>query len=311
MQQVALLTLENVLSLLIFMGIGYLLRRSGKLPIQTSATLSSLITTIFLPAYILRSLNQSFTIEKIGSNMKLFGLGCLLVLLVIGLSILLAKLLAKSDFEDRSLRYSFAFANIGYFGYPLIESVFGTEMMGNMIIYCIPLNIAISTYGYLLFSRDERITVKRVLTIPTVIGIMIGCVLGLSGIQLPGVIEGVLSGAGNCMSPASMLLTGFVLGNFPLKKLFSGAKGYLISAIRLVGIPLVFGIGMVLCGVTGVYLMIPLLSFALPLGLNAVVFPESFGIDASDNARTCFISYVLAIVVLPLTFSVICYLAGF
>lgn len=311
MQQVALLTLENVLSLLIFMGIGYLLRRSKKLPQQTAAVLSSLVTNLFLPAYIIQSLSQNFTIGKLSASMKLFGLGCLLVLLVIGLAILLAKLLAKSEFEDKSLRYSFAFANIGYFGYPLIGSVFGTEMMGNMIIYCIPLNIAISTYGYLLFSKENRISIKQILTIPTVIGIMIGCVLGLSGIQLPRLVDGVLAGAGNCMSPSSMLLTGFVLGKFPLGKLFSGAKGYLVSVIRLVGIPLVVCVGLMLCGVTGIYLLISVLSFALPLGLNAVVFPESFGIDASDNAKMCFISYLLAIVVLPLTFSLISYLAGF
>ena len=53
----------------------------------------------------------------------------------------------------------------------------------------------------------------------------------------------------------------------------------------------------------------PLLMLALPLGLNLVVYPESFGYDATDNARMCFVSYLLCLVILPVTFAVINYLA--
>ena len=43
----------------------------------------------------------------------------------------------------------------------------------------------------------------------------------------------------------------------------------------------------------------------LPLGLNLVVYPESLGYEkeAADNAKLCFISYVLALAVLPCLFA--------
>lgn len=311
MLDIGLLTLENVASLLIYMAIGYILRRSGKLPSQTSAVLSTLTTTIFLPAYTIQNLSQSFTVDKLGANLSLFGLGSLFILLAIVVGLILAKLLGRTDFEKKTYRYAFTFPNYGYFGYPVIEGVFGSSMLAKMLIFCIPVSIATSTYGYFLFSKEKRITLKQILTTPTVIAIIVGCGLGLSGLQLPKLLSKFLSGTGSCMSPTSMLLGGFVLGKFPLRKLLSGVRGYWLSAIRLLGIPLLFGIILMLCGASGTYLMLPVLVFALPLGMNMVVFPESYGIDASDNARTCFVSYLLAVVILPLTFSLIFHLAGF
>ena len=144
---------------------------------------------------------------------------------------------------------------------------------------------------------------------PLTVGVIIGMALGLSGLPMPGFIEDVLVGAGNCMSPAAMLLAGFVLGAFPLGKLFSGIKSYWLSFIRLVGIPAVFFAGLWLCGARDIWLLMPLTVFAMPLGLNLVVYPESQGIDAGDNARMCCVSYIMAIAVLPLVFGLLAKLA--
>ena len=78
---------------------------------------------------------------------------------------------------------------------------------------------------------------------------------------------------------------------------------------RLV-IPGIFGIVMYLIGLRGIYLLIPLLVLSMPIGVNIVVFPESCGIDARDNAKTVFLSYILAAGILPLTFSLISHLSG-
>ena len=102
-----------------------------------------------------------------------------------------------------------------------------------------------------------------------------------------------------------MLLGGFMLGKFPLKKLFSGVRPYYLTAIRMLGIPAVLGGALYLCGVRGDYLFWPLVLACLPLGLNLVVYPESLGYEkeAADNAKLCFISYVLALAVLPCLFA--------
>ena len=83
----------------------------------------------------------------------------------------------------------------------------------------------------------------------------------------------------------------------------------MLSAIRLVGIPMLFLGGLLLCGAKDVWLLLPMTVVAMPLGLNLVVYPESMGMDASDNARSCCISYLMSIVFLPLIFALLSRLA--
>ena len=305
MSGVFLTTISKVSALLIFIGAGYLLRRSEKLPENSGRVLSLLTTLIFGPAYTIKNLSGSLTMEKIGSQVVLIGYGAVIVLATIGLAYGLARLLARDDFERRSCIYAFSIPNFGYFGYPLVEGVFGTEVLGQLMIFCLPMTIACNTFGYLLFVKDGRLTLKDILKMPVVVSVFLGALIGLSGWRLPQVLNDVLVGAGNCMSPASMLLAGFVLGGFPLGELLKGARSYWMSAIRLVGIPLLTGAVLLALGVRGMYLALPVMILAMPLGLNLVVFPESRGIDASQNAKMCFICNLLTILVLPVIFALL------
>lgn len=298
-------TVSKVAMLLIFIGLGYLLRRTKKLPEDAGRVLSLLTTLIFSPAYTIKNLSSSLTLEKIGDQLVMIGYGLVFVLAVIGLAYVLAKPLARNDFERRSYIYAFSIPNYGYFGYPLVEGVFGSAVLGQLMVFGLPLSIACNTFGYLLFAKDGKLTLKKILTTPLILAVILGCVIGLSGLKLPGLVSDVLSGAAACMSPASMLLAGFVLGGFPLKDLFKGKRSWLMSALRLLGLPALFGGVLWLLGMRGMWLALPVMILSMPLGLNLVVFPESQGIDASDNAKMCFVCNLLTIVVLPITFSLL------
>ena len=192
----------------------------------------------------------------------------------------------------------------------MVEGVFGSALLADFIIFALPTSIACSSYGYVLFQKEKNYKWTNVLKIPLVWGSVIGAIIGLSGITLPAVLSNVLTSAGNCMSPCSMLLAGFMLGKFPLKKLFNGIRPYYLTAIRMLGIPLLFGAVLMLCGVRGMYLFCPLVLVCLPLGLNLVVYPESYGYEkeSGDNAKLCFISYLLELIILPFIFAFLTWL---
>jgi len=304
MLEVAQLTVAKVAMLLCFVAAGYLLRVSGKLSENAGKILSALSAMIFCPAYNLRNLWLNFTVSKITENALILGYGLLITLLFIGLALLLARVLGKPGLERRSLAYAFSIPNYGYFGYPVIEGVFGSAVLSQVLVFVIPLSIATNTYGYLLFTPNGKITWKRLCN-PLILAVVLGIALGLSGIPMPGFIEDALVGAGNCMSPVAMLLAGFVLGAFPLKKLLVGWRGYWVSAIRLLLIPAVFFAGLWICGLRDIWMLLPMTVAAMPLGLNLVVYPESMGMDASENAKMCCVSYLMAIAVLPVLFALL------
>ncbi|MBQ3529412.1 MAG: AEC family transporter [Oscillospiraceae bacterium] len=310
MLDVFLLTLNKVVTLLIYIAIGYYLRRKHLLPEQAGRMLSLLCVMLFSPAYSILNISKSMQPEVLLKNALLVGWGVLFIVVAIIIGRVLAKPLSRSPMENSSLTYAFTFPNYGYFGYPVIEGVFGQAGLGNFMIFAIPSSLMCYSYGYVLFRKEEGYSIKKLLKAPLVVSLIIGIVIGLSGIKLPGIITGVLDGAGKCMSPCSMLLAGFMLGKFPLKQLFSGVRPYLLTAIRMLGIPAALGIVMYLCGVRGDYLFWPLIFVSLPLGLNLVVYPESLGYEkeAADNAKLCFVSYVLALVILPCVFAFLQYI---
>jgi predicted permease len=103
----------------------------------------------------------------------------------------------------------------------------------------------------------------------------------------------------------AMLLVGFVLGSFPFRELFRSTAAYVVSAIRLVLIPSLFGIPLWLLGQRGDSLILPLVMTALPVGMNVVVFTEANGIDNKEYSRICFISCMMAAFIIPIAFSLI------
>lgn len=306
------LTFSKVGMLLIFIGIGYFLRWHHDLPDDAGHVLSLLCTLVFSPAYSITNQAKNFTRDVLGEKALLIGYGIIFVLVAIALSYLLSRPFAKDKIQRNSLVYAFAIPNYGYFGYPVIEGVFGNAVLADVMVFLIPMSLATSSFGYWLFVGDGKVPIKKILLTPMVISLVIGITIGLSGVTLPPFMDSALKGLGNCMSPCSMLLAGFMLGKFPLKDLLRGWRPYVYSTIRLIGIPLIFGLILIACGMQGEFLMMPLLVAGIPLGLNLVVYPESQGYEkqASDNAKLCFVSYLLALLVLPCTFAIITKLLG-
>ena len=309
MFEVFSLTLGKVAMLLVFIGIGYFMRRHHDLPDDAGHVLSLLCTLLFSPAYSIINISKSFTREVLGQNALLICYGVLFVIVAFAFSMVLSKPFANSRMERNSLIYAFSIPNYGYFGYPVIEGVFGQAVLADVMIFLIPLSLATNSLGYALFVGDKRIPWKKIFLSPLFICLAIGMALGLSGIKLPVFLDSALNAAGNCMSPCAMLLAGFMMGKFPLKNLLTGWRPYVYSLIRLVAIPVIFGVLLLLCGMKGQYLMLPLLVAGIPLGLNLVVYPESQGHEkqASENAKLCFVSYILALVILPCTFAILTY----
>lgn len=316
-------TLQQVAVLLIFIFIGYFFRKKELITESGKKVLSKLLVCLFAPCYTAMSLSKIINVKEIVEYLTLILAGVGLTFVLIFLGLLLSKPLAKERLQRNILSYAFAFSNIGYFGYPVVAAIFGEVMRAQMMLFCLPMSVAINTYGYYVLTsgagRDtdtQKRSLKQTLSVliaPPMLGFYAGIALGLlsSGFNftLPKILTDVLTIAGNCQSTPAMLLTGAVLANSSLKKLFTSLRPYLIGIIRLLLMPLIIG-GMFfllhLCGAKGeLFILIFRLSVivsALPVGMNTVVYPESAGQDSTEGAQTCFISYVLALGTMPLVF---------
>ena len=317
MVTVLLSTLKTVALLLLYIAIGFILGRKNILGERAGKTLASLLTFLVMPLFFVFNLSKTVTVANISLYAVLFLAGLVLAIVSLAVAIPLSRIFIRKGYLRNVYTYMLFVPNLGYFGYPLVQAVFGDEMLAMYMIFALPLNIILNTYGYMILtdkSAEEgeaqmvdpdarrRDILKRLFSAP-MIGTFVGIIIGLLPVELPAIAYEFIQPVADCMRAIAMLLTGVVLSQLTFKALFTSKKAYLFSAVRLIGCPVVFG-GLAYLfyrfGMAKEILIFTVCLTALPAGLNVVVFPEAIGMSGKEGAQACFISYLLVIVTLPL-----------
>ena len=291
---------EQVFILFVFGVAGYVLCKTKLVDPSHSKTLSVLLIYVFLPCVSFNTFSARFNVAYLIDKGPLTLVSVGLIPVVAILAKLINKLLTKDPYETAVNEYSMSMANVSYVGYPLAEAIFGSAGLLDCMMFTMPMCVYIGTVGYntLTAGKEKKPLLKKIFT-PSMIGILIGCAVGISGIQLPEVVGVATQKAGACMAPVSMLLTGMTVSQFSIKELLWSKKAYIITAVRLVFAPLmIFGL-LKLCHLE---FAIPsaVTMYAMPCGMNAIVFPQLVGKDCRLGAATVLISTVLSMLTIPL-----------
>jgi predicted permease len=134
---------------------------------------------------------------------------------------------------------------------------------------------------------------------------VIGMVIGISGIPVPQFIQTTISSAGSCMSPVAMLLTGMTIAQFDLKSMLRIKGVYISTFLRLVVYPMVFlGITMLLpkAFATSTFAICAICALSMPTGLTAIIVPAAYGKDTKIASGMALVSHVLSCITIPVIF---------
>lgn len=296
-----LLTLKQVVNLFLFMILGYVLSKKKIMPRETANVFSKLLVWVCSPALYLNTFSTQFSSEELKKSL-VFILAAVVALAVSYFgALLLRKPISRDGYSQNVFIYSACIPNFGYMGNVLILALIGQTALLQFQIFVIPFTIFMVTGGYSLLL-DRKTGIKGIIN-PMIIALFAGIILGLLNLRLPDFVCDMLTGASDCMGPISMILAGCVIADFDLKKIISRPEVYRILAICMVIKPLI----VVLIGKAFRIpqdIFFPLLAFnALPTGLNSIVYPSTVNKDCSLGAGLALISNILAIVTVPLFFS--------
>ena len=278
---------------LAFIFIGFILKTGGIIKEQEGKILSRLLMHTTFPALMIVS-----TIH-IDLNFRLF----LIPLFAIGISAIMltiAFFLFKK--EKNSIRGVLTMGsggwNVGLFGFPLIESIWGAKALLFAIMYDI--GNTFLAFGVLypignhfsdVTSRGKLNMLKKVLLLPPVLGMIMGLTLNASNIPLPIILEEVLTTLAKANKPLVLLLLGIYLSFNLDKNQFNGILKVL--SIR-------YGIG--LLTILAIYLLLPksLMSSVLialvilPVGMSVLLFSDELGFDAKIAGTLANLSLLLS-----------------
>ena len=118
---------QKMVILFFCMATGFVAAKGGVMDLQSNKKLSALIVNIANPLQILASALTGEHLLSNGETLRLAGLIVLIYLGLIALSFPISKLLRVKGSETGLYRFMFIFSNVGFLGYPIVESLLGDE----------------------------------------------------------------------------------------------------------------------------------------------------------------------------------------
>lgn len=303
-------TLNQTAFLFGFIIIGYILVKCKILPKESSAVLSKLENTVFIPALVMGTFIENFTVERIRAAWQLLAISSIIAVVVIPIAIFSSKLVTKDKYIQKIYTYGLSFSNFGFMGNAVVSSLF-PDIFFEYLIFTLPLWVLIYIWGVprlLIADSGKKQTFKESLKSfvnPMFISMIIGMIIGLLRIPLPGWFVSIIDVSGDCMSPIAMILTGVVVSSISLKEAFTNIRIYIVSIIRLVILPLIFIGAAAFFEIPETIYICALCSLSMPLGLNTIVIPSAYGRDTSVAAGMAVISHLLAVITIPVIFTII------
>ena len=294
---------EQLCLLLTFLAVGYFFGKSGLIDQAHAKVLSVAGVYLFLPSTIFNSFSKSFTRSNLTAYYPLLLTSLIILLVLIVLAQYSAPLLSKHSYEQKIFRYSLIVPNYGYMGYAMAEGLFGADGLLELILFSLPVSIYTYTVGFAMLTK-RPLSLKKLFN-PVTTAVLLGVLVGLLDIRMPGIATQFLNKSAACMAPVSMLLTGLTISSFDLKKMVTNKKSYLLSALRLLVIPICLALALKATGVNHNVTRIAVLFYCMPCGMNTIVFPKLVDEDCSLGASLALLSNVLSMATIPLCLALI------
>ena len=297
-------TLNQTAFLFLFIVAGYALAKMKLVPDNSQVVLSKLEHYILIPALVLGTFIDNFTVATLSSAWKMLLGSSLLLAVAMALTLVCVKFCSKDKYEQNIFTYGLCFSNFGYVGNAVVSALY-PEIFQEYLIFTLPMWTMIYLWGVpslLMGDSGTKPTLKQRLKNflnPMLVCMVVGMGVGLLNIPVPTFLTSAVSAAGNCMSPVAMLLTGMTVARFRLKDVLTIKSVYLVSALRLLVYPGLFLVVNLFVSLPETFAVCAICALAMPLGLNTIVIPNSLGKDTRVASGMALVSHLLACVTIP------------
>lgn len=310
-------TFSQMMVMFLCLLVGFILNKKKLVPENGATVLSKLENYVLVPSLIINTFMDKCTIEALSKHYKLVLYSAVAVAVGVALAYLLSGLFEKDEYKKNIYKYAIAFGNFSFMGNAIVPAILGggnadlqKEWAFKYLLFSLALNLVVYTWGIIiLIPKDKKQGKSPIANLlnPTVISILVGIVLGLTGAQkyVPAFITSTLTSFQACMGPVAMVLTGFVIGGYNIAKLLKNKKVYIMTALRLIIFPVLFVGILMLLKADIETITLCFFAYSTPMGLNTVIFPAAYGGDTETGAAMAMISHTLCIVTIPLMYALL------
>jgi malate permease and related proteins len=281
-------------------GLGFFLKKYNFITEKEGKTISKFLMHTTFPALMIVSTAR----VKLDSSLLLIPLFC-----IIFCSIMIAVAwiwFAKYPNDLRGvLTMGAGGLNVGLFGFPIIEGLFGKEAM----VYAVMFDIGntIMTFGVVYpigsyFSSNHKglpefgTLIKKIFRLPPVLGMVIGLLINTTQVEMPPLFFEFLDTIAKANKPLVLLLMGIYL-SFELNKKQMIAISKVLVIRYAVGILFVLGIYFSLSHDSLLYAVL-IICVMLPSGMTILPFSDELNYDTKIPGTLVNISLLISFVLM-------------
>lgn len=290
----------TILSIILMIAIGYVLKRIDFLSDDDVPTLNNIVIYILLPCMIFSALYSAdlSLLPKLGT-LPFIILASSFVTGIISYFIL--KRLKLPDIQLWSVLVTVMIANTAFMGYPINLGIYGHEGFLRAIFCDIATLITFLLLSFVLvlkFGGSVRTAVKKIVFFPSLWAIVLGIILNLLNIPIGPVLDNTISYLGNGAIPLIMLSLGISIDLAGIKR--SKAMIIFTSIMKLAFFPLIAFLIVSFLGFSGLDFKVSIIEAAMPSGMMSLILAISYKLDYELTSDCILINTVISLVTLPL-----------
>ena len=301
--------LEQISFLAVLVLIGVFTSKIGIIKEKERDSLVKIIFNITLPLLLFTNFNKlELSPEILKNSMMIIIISLSLILLMLLFSFLFSKFFRMTN-EQRSVFIPHnAFGNVLYFGFPVVNALFGKLGLFYASIYTFVSIMLLWTVGIYVITRKGGMSFNaslRNMINPNSVAILAGFSLFLLDIKIPEIIVKPFASLGGTTIYLSMLYIGALLGLMKIKGVLTNKLIYLTSFNKTLLFPFVFIMlftllsNNILAGVDPLILSVVIVEAAMPCMANIVIIAKMYKVDDHLATANVFISTVMSIITLP------------
>jgi len=299
---------ESVISLFIIILVGVYGSRKKIITPEINKGLTDILIKIALPFMIVSSFMFTYD-DSIKSNvLKTFYYSLGAYVIMAAVSYLL--LLPVKDNKKTVLHFANIFVNTGYVGFPVLNSIFGSEGVIYGSIFNMFFVIFLWTYGIILYKGklEKGYLKKEIINLmfnPSIIAVAAGIVMMVFNIEIKGALLSSIKSIGNITGPISMLIVGVILSNVKIKKHLKDWTIYYGIIIKLIIIPVIIYLISLLLEDSSKAVYSVIIMTAMPASTMTSIFSESFNKEKEFAAIIVSATTLISLITVPVLIKMI------
>ena len=298
-----LIVLQQVLVLFLLMLTGYLLGKYRYFTEETIRGLNFVILNLALPCTIIRAFQMEHTDTMLQNFLLCIGVSVLLHALFFLVTVPLARKIPEGDRGIYVL--SSSLTNCSFMGFPLQEALLGTVGILYSSGYVFVMNLFTFTAGYYVFTGDKKsISPKQIITRPAILGTIVGLVLFLMNIPLPGVVSTLVGHVANLTVPLPMFIIGYHLSRVDFSVMLKNRLHWLFSGLRLIVLPLLIIAVLALLPLENEVFLSLVVSASCPTATAVTILASRFTDKGALSAELGAMQTLLSLLTLPVMLAI-------